>query len=141
MKARSPFFARITRDILAIVESVPEGRVVTFRDIAAHLAVQPRQVAYILAMLEPPVSLAVPWHRAVPDDGVLATPKSDGAGATQADLLAREGVAIGPDGRLAGFDALRIDVAALPHGIAVQSRPADAPVATARRQRSRPRER
>lgn len=141
MKARSPFFARITRDILTIVESVPPGRVVTFRDIAGHLAVQPQQVAYILAMLEPPVSLAVPWHRAVPDDGVLSTPKSDGAGATQRDLLEREGFALDADGRIRDFDALRIEVAVLQHGIAVQSRPADAPLATARRQRGRPRER
>lgn len=141
MKARSPFFARITRDILAIVECVPEGRLVTFRDIAAHLDVQPRQVAYVLAMLEPPASLAMPWHRAVPEAGVLSTPKTDGDGATQADLLAREGATVAPDGRILDMAGRLVEVASLPHGVPVQKKPADAPVVTARRQRIRPRER
>ncbi len=141
MQARSPFFARITRDILAIVESVPEGRLVAFKDIASHLSVQPRQVAYILAMLEPPASIAVPWHRAIPEDGVLSTPKTDGDGKSQAERLSEEGIDLAPDGRVLDLARHLVDVASLPHGIARQTRPADAPVARSRRQRIRPRER
>lgn len=141
MKASSPFFARITRDILAIVASVPAARLVTFKDIASHLDVQPRQVAYVLATLEPPASLAVPWHRAVPEAGVLLTPKTDGDGVTQAELLAKEGVAVAPDGRILDLPGLLVEVASLPHGVPVQTKPADAPVVNARRQRIRPRER
>jgi hypothetical protein len=50
--AKSPFFARIKADVLTIVASIPEGSVVTFRDIGAHLDVMPRHVAYILKMLD-----------------------------------------------------------------------------------------
>ena len=37
--AKSPFFARIKADVLTIVASIPEGEVLTFRDIGAHLDV------------------------------------------------------------------------------------------------------
>ncbi len=50
--AKSPFFARIKADVLMTVASIPEGGVVTFRDIGAHLDVMPRHVAYILKMLD-----------------------------------------------------------------------------------------
>src|SRR5512137_2918602 len=97
--ARSPFFARIKRDVLAILEAVPSGRLVTFTDVGAHLDVVPRHVAYILAQLDPLEAGAIPWHRAVAEAGTVAL-KADGLGRRQRDLLEAEGVAIAPDGRI-----------------------------------------
>ena len=63
--AKSPFFARIKADVLTIVASIPEGQVVTFRDIGAHLDVMPRHVAYILKMLDAEERAAFPADRVV----------------------------------------------------------------------------
>lgn len=63
--AKSPFFARIKADVLTILASIPEGGVVTFRDIGAHLDVMPRHVAYILKMLDDAERAAFPADRVV----------------------------------------------------------------------------
>ncbi|MCU0943778.1 MAG: MGMT family protein [Rubritepida sp.] len=128
MKARSPFFARIQGDVLAIVASVPPGRLVTFAEVGAHLDVMPRHVAYILAMLDGPERDLIPWHRAVAADGRVEKP-------AQRTALAAEGFAFDPDGRVSGFLAHVAPAASLPHGVAAQKRPADAPVARTRRRR------
>jgi methylated-DNA-protein-cysteine methyltransferase-like protein len=67
--AKSPFFARIKADVLTIVASIPEGGVVTFRDIGAHLDVMPRHVAYILKMLDAEERAAFPADRVVAKAG------------------------------------------------------------------------
>jgi methylated-DNA-protein-cysteine methyltransferase-like protein len=131
----SPFFARIKRDILAIVATVPEGKLVTFKDVGVHLDVMPRHVAYILAKLDPIESTTLPWFRAVPEDGTLLTPKAGPDGKTQRELLASEGHQIAPDGRILNLGQKLADVALLPHGVPVQTRPADAPKASATRPR------
>ncbi|BDG73964.1 MGMT family protein [Roseomonas fluvialis] len=130
--AKSPFFARIKGDVLRIVASVPAGRVVSFADVGAHLDVAPRHVAYILAMLDPVEAATLPWHRAVAAGGTLGVPKAGADGTPQRALLAAEGAAFDPDGRITDFVARCIAVADLPHGVARQVRPADAPVATRR---------
>ncbi|UPY38134.1 MGMT family protein [Sediminicoccus sp. KRV36] len=66
--AKSPFFARIKADVLSIVANIPEGEVVTFRDIGAHLDVMPRHVAYILKMLDAEERAAFPAGRVVASD-------------------------------------------------------------------------
>jgi methylated-DNA-protein-cysteine methyltransferase-like protein len=132
MARPSPFFARIRGDVLAIVATVPPGRVVTFRDVGAHLDVVPRHVAYLLATPDAADAARFPWHRAVPDDGVLTPDKRGADGARQRDLLADEGHVVGANGALAGLAAARVTVDTLPHGVAKQTRPADAPVARRR---------
>jgi methylated-DNA-protein-cysteine methyltransferase related protein len=130
MARPSPFFARIKRDVLAIIASIPPGRLVTFKDIAGHLDLQARQVAYILAMLDDADKARLPWFRAVPENGTLATTQSNSFGITQAELLRMDGIEVMPDGRVLQL-ARRLDaVALLPHAVPIQSRPADAPVAT-----------
>jgi methylated-DNA-protein-cysteine methyltransferase-like protein len=129
VRAKSPFFARIQADVLAIVAAVPPGRVVTFAEVGAHLDVMPRHVAYILAMLDGPERDAIPWHRAVAVDGRVDKP-------AQRAALAAEGLGFDPDGRVSGLLAHVTPVASLPHGVAAQQRPADAPVARARRKRT-----
>lgn len=123
--AGSAAYARIRRDVLAITAAIPAGRVVTHAAIGAHLDVVPRHVAYILAMLTAEEKDALPWHRVVGADGAVRTPRP---GATsQASLLLADGVSLGPDGRVSDL-ALRVaDVAALPHGVPKQTRPAVAP--------------
>ena len=61
----SPFFARIKRDVLTIVASIPAGSVLTLRDIGLHLDVVPRHVAYILAQLKPEEREGLPVDRVV----------------------------------------------------------------------------
>lgn len=131
----SPFFARIKRDILAIVATVPEGKLVTFKDVGLHLDVMPRHVAYILAMLDPIEATTLQWFRAVPEDGTLLTPKAGPDGKTQRELLASEGHQIAPDGRILNLGQKLANVTLLPHGVPVQTRPADAPKASATRPR------
>lgn len=128
MKAKSPFFARIQRDVLAIIASVPEGRLVTFAEVGAHLDVMPRHVAYLLAMLDGPERDLIPWHRAVAADGRVER-------AAQRAALEAEGHGFDPDGRVSGFLSRVVAVATLPHGVAPQKRPADAPVATKRKRK------
>jgi len=131
----SPFFARIRGDVLAIVAAIPPGRVATFAAIGAHLDVMPRHVAYILAMLSDIEKATIPWHRVVAADGRPGVPKAGADGAPQRALLAAEGAAFDPDGRITDFIARQEEVAALPHGVPRQTRPAAAPRAraTARR--------
>ncbi len=116
--SRSEAFARIKADILAIIRSVPEGAVVTFADIGAHLDIAPRHAAYILATLAGGQDEAFPWHRAVAVDGALL---SGPRGARQAVLLGAEGHAIAR-GKLTGIEAI-VAVAALGHGVPKQTRP------------------
>jgi methylated-DNA-protein-cysteine methyltransferase related protein len=125
MKAHSPFFARIQAQVLAVVRTIPKGKVVTFADIGAHLDVMPRHVAYLLAKLTPEEQALLPWYRAVPAKG---SPKSG------VSLLEAEGVCITNDGVSA---ASIVSVAQLKHGIPQQGRPPDAPLAAERPRRRR----
>jgi methylated-DNA-protein-cysteine methyltransferase related protein len=88
MKATSPLFARIQRDVFAIVASIPKGALVSFRAIGVHLDLVPRHIAYILAMPDQTLRDEIPWHRVVPHDGVLRTAKAQRL-ATQRSLLRR----------------------------------------------------
>lgn len=63
--SKSPFFARIRGDVVAILASVPAGQVVTFADIGAHLDVPARHVAYILSRRDDPALLGIDPERAV----------------------------------------------------------------------------
>jgi methylated-DNA-protein-cysteine methyltransferase-like protein len=129
----SPFFARIKGDVLRIVAAVPPGRVVSFADIGAHLDVMPRHVAYILATLSDIEKATLPWHRAVAADGTLGVPKSGAGGESQRTLLAAEGAAFDPEGRITDFLARCAAVASLAHGVPKQTRPAEAPKPRRRR--------
>jgi len=92
--AGSPFYARIKRDVMAILASVPQGRVVTVADIGRHLDVVPRHVAYILANLDELERETLPWHRAVSSEGRMISARRLGSGQDQAALLAAEGIAV-----------------------------------------------
>jgi methylated-DNA-protein-cysteine methyltransferase-like protein len=73
--------------VLALVASVPRGRVVTYRDVAEYVGLSsPRQVGRALAS----VHAGVPWHRVVRSDGTMAEQVRD----KQRQLLLEEGVGI-----------------------------------------------
>lgn len=121
--AKSAAFARIRRDVLAIMAAVPPGRLVTYRDVGRHLDVVPRHVAYILSTLDPGEKELVPWFRAVGDDGSLGVPKADGAGLRQEELLEAEGVRVGPDRRVVGLANHLVATDDLDSGVPRQVRP------------------
>lgn len=127
MKANSPFFVRIRSDVIAVMRAVPHGGLVSFADVGRHLDVAPRHVAYILANLGPVDDAAVPWHRAVPGDGWLKTPKVDEAGRTQLALLESEGIFVDSGQRIVNLAERLCSVRDLPHVVPQQRRPVDAP--------------
>ena len=93
--ARSAAFTRIKSETLAIVRSLPPGRIATFDAIGVALNVAPRHVATILATLSDGEREIVPWHRVVAKGGAI------GRGAhrdAQSARLVREGVPVSPAG-------------------------------------------
>jgi len=85
--------------ILAVVDSIPRGRVATYGQVAreAGLPRHARLVGRILGSLPPATKL--PWHRVVNAAGRISVRPGPGA-ALQVRRLAREGVQVGPSGRL-----------------------------------------
>jgi methylated-DNA-protein-cysteine methyltransferase-like protein len=73
-------------EILACIEAIPRGRVMSYGDVAACAGSRsPRQVGNLLAATDHPV----PWHRVVHADGTLASRHHT----EQRQLLIAEGVA------------------------------------------------
>lgn len=89
-----PDYARI----YAAVARIPRGRVATYGQIAAlaDLPRRARQVGYALHALPP--GSPIPWQRVVNARGEVSLPGL--AGARQRDLLAAEGVELGPAGHV-----------------------------------------
>lgn len=85
--------------ILAVVDSIPRGRVATYGQVAreAGLPRHARLVGRVLATLAPGTKM--PWHRVVNSAGKISLRGGDGP-ATQARRLRREGVAVSLAGRV-----------------------------------------
>ena len=86
--------------IYRIVRRIPRGRVATYGQIAelAGLAGHARQVGYALHAL--PQESSVPWHRVVNAKGGISARSVPGAELVQEQLLEREGVRVGSNGRV-----------------------------------------
>lgn len=83
--------------VLAVVRSIPAGRVATYGQVAL-LAGAPRAARQVGGVLHRSGSdERLPWHRVVNASGGISTHKV-GAGTLQEALLRAEGVAVGPDG-------------------------------------------
>jgi methylated-DNA-protein-cysteine methyltransferase related protein len=106
---KSPAFARIKKEILAIVEAIPAGRISTYKAIGDALQVQPRHVAYILTTLSEIESEQLPWQRVVADGGKISAPKLFDE---QVARLQTEGVRC-EQGQVAEFEVLFIAPAEL----------------------------
>ena len=86
--------------VLAVVETIPPGRVMSYGDVAEFAGVSSaRMVGRILA-LDALADQQVPWHRVLRSDGRIAFPEGSEAYATQVRLLKRERVAV-VNGRVA----------------------------------------
>jgi methylated-DNA-protein-cysteine methyltransferase related protein len=86
--------------IYAVVRRIPEGRVATYGQVAslAGLAGHARQVGYALHAL--PDGTAIPWHRVVNANGGISLRSMPGGELVQRGLLEREGIRLGPRGRV-----------------------------------------
>ena len=87
--AGSPAFARIERDVLRIVATIPRGKVCTYTDIGKCIDVPARHVAYICSRLNDAIRVSHPVHRLVNDKGMLPAKSLDAA-----DQLTSEGIHI-----------------------------------------------
>jgi len=85
--------------ILAVVDSIPRGRVATYGQIAreAGLPRNARLVGRLLGTL--PSKSSLPWHRVINSAGRISL-RPGSSVARQRRLLAREGVRISPAGRI-----------------------------------------
>lgn len=127
--ASSPFYARIKADVLAIVASIPRGKVCTYSSIGEHLDVVPRHVAYILLTLEPLEKVQYPWHRVVGNDGNLGKIKTSETGESQSSLLGLDGIAVIANSVEDSFVKCFKKCGSLKSGVKKQFRPLDAPAA------------
>ena len=86
--------------IYQVVKRIPSGRVATYGQVArlAGLPGHARQVGYALHAL--PEKSTVPWHRVVNARGAISLRSMPGAELVQQQLLQREGVRVGPNGRV-----------------------------------------
>lgn len=95
-----------TRNVLRLIESIPEGRVATYGDIAAA-AGSPRasrQVVRVLHAMSRKYQL--PWHRVVNKSGSIALTDT-AAFQQQFVLLLEEGVEVQDSGQICGFESCR----------------------------------
>lgn len=88
-----------TERVVAIIRSIPAGRVMSYGQIASTAGSPSgaRQVVRILHSLSEP--LALPWHRVVNAQGRIAFADEE-AHFTQRTLLQQEGVELDEQGRL-----------------------------------------
>jgi methylated-DNA-protein-cysteine methyltransferase-like protein len=79
--------ASLAERILACVESIPAGRVMTYGDVAEFVdSKAPRHVGHVLSA----DGGSVPWHRVLKADGTMAPHLAD----EQRQLLISEGVRV-----------------------------------------------
>jgi len=84
--------------IRSVVRLIPEGRVVTYGQVAEIAGgVTPRMVGYAMASLRP--SSGVPWHRVVNASGEISLPSGAGAEEQRA-MLESEGIVFDEKGRI-----------------------------------------
>ena len=84
--------------ILAVVDSIPRGRVATYGQVAREAGL-PRHARLVGRYLsELPGGTTLPWHRVVNASGRTSQPRSGAA--LQRRRLAREGVRFTPAGRI-----------------------------------------
>lgn len=85
--------SQMRNDVIAIVNSIPEGRVCTYGAIARFLTISPRNVAFVLAGLSKEEAKYVPWHRVVSAGGWLNRDRKAGDN-KQERRLRKEGVKV-----------------------------------------------
>lgn len=86
--------------IYAVVRRIPPGRVASYGQVAklAGLPGHARQVGYAMSAL--PYGSSIPWQRVINAQGRVSRRRVPGSELTQRMLLEREGVRLGPSGRV-----------------------------------------
>lgn len=88
-----------TREVKAVIRSIPRGRVVTYGQVAALAGREraARVVAWILHSSSEAAGL--PWHRVIGGQGRISLPRGRGFEEQKTKLIA-EGVTVGRGGRI-----------------------------------------
>lgn len=96
----------MVRDILEVLRNIPKGVAISYGEVArrAGWPRNARMVARVLHSLSD--SQGIPWHRVINASGRISLPM-DGAGALQAELLRREGMAVDAEGKVKAASARR----------------------------------
>jgi len=103
---RNPKPTPLKPKVLALLSTIPEGRVTTYGAIARRLRVTARQVAFVMARLTKAESEKLPWFRVVAAGGVISTMKLGAVGRRQIKCLAAEGVAVTARHKIEDFRAV-----------------------------------
>ena len=86
--------------IYEVVKTIPKGRVATYGQVAL-LAGNPRWARVVgYALHNNPAPDIIPCHRVVNREGRVADAFVFGGGEAQRDLLQKDGIVFGPDGRI-----------------------------------------
>jgi methylated-DNA-protein-cysteine methyltransferase-like protein len=85
--------SEIRTRIYAVIAAIPQGRVVTYGQVAAMAGVprHARQVGY--ALFDLPEGSPLPWHRVVNARGEISQRREPGCGEVQRTKLEAEGIA------------------------------------------------
>lgn len=88
-----------TREVVEIIKRIPEGRVMTYGQVAAA-AGSPRGARQVVRILHTQTKAhRLPWHRVVNGKGEIAIQADEGR-MKQTLYLESEGVAVDADGRV-----------------------------------------
>lgn len=101
------------RAILKVLDRVEAGKVTTASDLAAASNVSAEFVSQLAARKSVFRPACTPWHRIVPDNGLIRPAQTDGDGYSQVSLLASEGVPVSHHGEVM-LDLCRADLRAAP---------------------------
>ncbi len=100
---KSLAFARLRAETRAAACAVPHGRVTTYGDIARHLEISARHVAWVFAQGTADLPCPIPWHRVVSAGGFLRIRNAADRN-HQRELLEAEGIEFTPEGNIADFE-------------------------------------
>src|SRR5262245_55458702 len=92
--------------VMAVVATIPEGRVTTYGTIGKHLRLTARQVVHVLASLTADESKRLPWFRVVAANGVVSSTKVGAVGRKQIRRLRAEGVAVTARNKIEDFHVI-----------------------------------
>jgi len=85
--------------IINVIKSIPEGKVLSYRDVALAAGIRngARQTVRVLHSLSQKFKL--PWHRVIRSNGSIALMEGEGR-ELQISLLRAEGVEVSEDGKV-----------------------------------------
>jgi alkylated DNA nucleotide flippase Atl1 len=112
--SQDPSAALNVRTILKLLDRVGPGHVTTIGDLAGAADISTETVSRLVdrkTVFRPTCS---PWHRVVPDNGLIRPAQTDTEGFSQVALLAAEGVPVSHYGEVM-IDLCRADLRAPGH--------------------------